>query len=269
MQLFEPLSPAPGAPLAAVNPLAKLGAAAAFMLVAFAAVDLLTPSLLLAVEVAAVPAAGLRPSVMARRLWPLAAAALGVAAINALLPGEPRGDSIFALGPIHLTSGSLIDGVALGARLAAIALAGVLAFLTTEPTDLADALIQQLQLSPRVAVASLAGMRTLPLLAEEWQTIGLARRARGVEAGRSPAAAVRLFAGRLLTLLVRAVRRATRMAQAMEIRALGARDCRTVARPQRMERADWRFLGGAVLAAAGANLVSVVLGSWRFLFAAA
>ena len=37
---------------------------------------------------------------------------------------------------------------------------------------------------------------------QEWQTLGLARRARGVDAGRIPLVAVRLFAGKLLSLLV-------------------------------------------------------------------
>ncbi len=269
MQLLEPLTPVATAPLARANPLAKVGAAFAIMVAAFLAADLLTPSLLLGLELAAVPATGIAPGALVRRLWPLGVAAVSVAVLNALLQADPRGELLFALGPLTLTTGSLLDGLALGIRLVAIALAGVLALATTDPTDLADALSQQLRVSPRLAVGALAAMRALPILAAEWQTIGLARRARGVDAGRSPIAAARLFAGRLLALLVAAIRRGTRMALAMEARGLGARDCRTVARPQRMRRSDWMLVGGGLLAAVVASAVSLALGSWRFLFAAA
>ena len=87
-------------------------------------------------------------------------------------------------------------------RLIAIFLAGMLATATSDPTEVADALIQQARVSPRFAIGVLAALRLVPVLAREWQTIGLARRARGVEAGRSPVAAVRLLAGRLMALLV-------------------------------------------------------------------
>ena len=265
VQLLEPLVPDPGALLARTNPIAKIGAAAAFMVAAFVTIDLLTPSVLLGFELALLPATGLRPQVLLSRLWPLATAAVGVGVLNALLAGEPSGELIFRLGPLVLTTGSLLTGVALAVRLLAIALAGVLAFVATDPTDFADGLIQQLRISPRIAIGSLAGLRTLPILAEEWQTMGLAQRARGMEAGRSPIAAVRLVASRLMTLLVRAIRRGIRMATAMEARGFGAGDCRTVARPQRMRGRDWGLLAGALLASGAATATSAALGSWRFL----
>ena len=57
---------------------------------------------------------------------------------------------------------------------------------TSDPTEVADALIQQARVSPRFAIGVLAALRLVPVLARDWRTIGLARRARGVEAGRSP-----------------------------------------------------------------------------------
>jgi energy-coupling factor transport system permease protein len=265
MQLLEPLLPDQSAFLPRANPLAKLGAASFVMVAAFVAVDLFTPTLLVAAELALLPAAGIRLPALGRRLWPLLLAAAVVGLLNAVLAADPVGEPIFKLGPLLATDASVLAGVALAVRLVAIALAGVLALATTDPTHLADSLLQQLRVSPRVAVGSLAGLRALPVLAEEWQTIGLARRARGVDAGYSPVAAVRLFGGRLLALLIRAVRRGTRMAAAMEARGLGARDCRSVARPVRMTRADWLLLAGGAATAAGATLVSVVTGNWRFL----
>lgn len=265
MQLLAPLVPDPAAPLARANPVAKLGAAAILMLGLFLALDLPTAALVVAVELAVVPASGLRPGTLARRSVPLLAAALGIGLLNALLPADPTGETLLRLGPLHLTSGSLLTGVALVVRLVGIAFAGVLAVATTDPTELADALVGQLRVSPRFAIGALAAFRLLPILGQEWETIRLARRARGIEAGRSPLAAARLFAGQMLALLVGAIRRGTRMAMAMEARGFGTRECRTVARPQRMRSADWWLLGAALAVAVGATLVSLAAGSYRFL----
>jgi energy-coupling factor transport system permease protein len=100
-------------------------------------------------------------------------------------------------------------------------------------------------------------------LASEWQTIAMARRARGVEAGRSPFAVAHLFAGQLMTLLVGAIRRGSRMALAMEARGFGAAPCRTVARVERMTAADLGWIVAAIGLAAAAVAVSVALGTWR------
>ena len=143
-------------------------------------------------------------------------------------------------------------------------MAGLLALASTDPTDLADALQQQLHLSPRVAIGTLAAVRLLPVIASEWQILALARRARGVEAGRSPPAAARIAFGMLLALLVGAVRRATRLALAMEARGFGALPCRSVARPQRLRGRDMALIAVALLVAGGAVATSLVTGSWRF-----
>ena len=106
----------------------------------------------------------------------------------------------------------------------------------------------------------------LPVLADEWRLIGLARRARGIEAGLNPVIALRLAAGRLFALLVAAIRRGTRLALAMDARGFGERPCRTVARPQSVDRADWLLVAGALLAGVTATAVSLALGSYRLLF---
>lgn len=266
MRLFTPLVPDPTAPLARANPVAKLGAAAVLMLTCFVAVDLLTPALILGVELVVIPFTGLSPGSLLRRGWLLLVAAAGIGLANALFPAESSGTVLLAAGPIRLTSSSLLVGLALGVRLLGIAFVGVLALATTDPTDLAESLAQQLRFPPRFAIGALAAVRLLPLLAEEWQTLSLARRARGVESGGSPVAAVRLFAGKLLALLVAGIRRGTRLAQAMDARGFGALDCRTWARRQHMAAGDWWLLVGATLIAGAATAASVAIGSWRFLF---
>lgn len=251
---FTPIRPDPAAPLARANPVAKLAAAAVLMGVLFVSADPLTPAVVLAGLAACVPVTGVPSRVLLARTWPILLAAASVGVLNV------------AFGSADTGATGIVTGVGLGLRLLAIALSGVLALVTTDPTDLADALQQQARLSPRVAVGALAAVRLLPILAGEWQILRLARRARGVSAGRSPVAAARLALGMLLALLVGAVRRATRLATAMEARGFGARPCRTIARPTRMGASDWGWIAAAALLGAGAVALSAATGNWRFVF---
>lgn len=265
MKLFTPLRPNPAAPLAAANPVAKLGAAAILMVVLFVSTDLLTPALVVAAIVATLPFSGIAPALLLRRTWLILLAALTVGVLNTVFAPEQSG-TLLRLGPLVVGSDNLVTGVALGLRLLGIALSGVLALVTTDPTDLADALVQQLRAPPRFAVGALAAARLMPILVGEWQTLTLARRARGVDAGRSPLAAARILFGQLLRLLVGAVRRGTRLAVAMEARGFGSAPCRTSARRQSMANRDWMLLAGTAAYGVTAVGVSLATGSWRFLF---
>ena len=247
MKRFTPLRPDPRAFLARANPVAKLAAAGILMAVLFMASGPIIPTLVLAAVLASAPLTGLSARDLLSRTWPLLLAAVSVGFLNVLLAPSGAGGA------------GLLDGLSLGLRLLGVALSGVLAIASTDPTDLADALQQQARLSPRLAVGVLAAVRMLPMLATEWQVLGMARRARGVSAGWSPLAAAQLGFRMLLALLVGCVRRATRLATAMEARGFGAATCRTVARPQRMRPADWALLGAAVALAAAAVGIGLAL----------
>ena len=158
-------------------------------------------------------------------------------------------------------------GLGLGLRVAAIALAGTLALATTDPADLSAGLIGHLHVPPRLAVGALASLRLVPLLGREWQSIRLARRARGVDAGRNPLVAVRLWLTAVVILLVATIRRASRLALAMDARGFDSGIRRTIARPPRMRRADWLLLLAAAALGTVAIGVSLALDSWTFLFA--
>jgi energy-coupling factor transport system permease protein len=265
MRLFTPLVHDPHAPLARANPIGKLGAALLLMAVLFLSADLLTPAVVLAGLVAALPLTGLAPRTLVARTWPVFLVAASVGMLNALFAPDQTG-ALLRVGPLVVGGQNLLAGLAFGIRLLTIAGVGVLSLATVEPTDLADALIQQVHVSPRFAVGALAALRLLPILADEWQIIGLARRARGVDAGRSPIAALGIFFGELLTLLVSAIRRGTRLALAMEARGLGSRRCRGIARPQRLDAADGVLVLAAVLLAIAAVAVALATGTYRFAF---
>ena len=264
MQLLTPLVPDPRAPLARANPIAKLAAGFILLVALFASLDGVTAIAVLAVLAAVLARwSGLSARALAGRAWLVGLAAVSIGVLNILFAAEQRGAIIVELGPLRIGAETLLDGLGLSLRLLAIALAGLLATATSQPTEVADALVQQLRVSPRFAIGVLAALRLLPLLSQEWQTIAMARRARGVEAGRSPVALGRLFANQVIALLVAAIRRGTRMAMAMEARGFGAADCRSVARVQRMRPGDWTWVVGALVLSAAAIGLSVALGTWR------
>lgn len=234
--------------LARANPLAKLLGAILLGMGAALTNDPVTPALVLAGALVAVGVGGIRPPDLLRRGWPVLVSAVGIGLTTLLFGAGDR---------------PWLAALAVTFRVLAIALPGVAVLLTIDPTDLADSLVQHARVPARFAYASLAALRLLPLLALEWRTIAMARRARGVEAGRNPAAQARLFAGVAFSLLLGAIRRGVRLAVAMDARGFDATGPRTVARPQPVRRSDVALVAGAVVLLAAAVATSVALGTFR------
>lgn len=220
--------------LARRHPLAKLGAAALLMGGLFLSRGPVGPALAATAIVVAIPASGLSPRLLLPRCGPVIAAAAGLGVFNGLV------------------SGDLPAGAVLALRLAGIAVSGVIALATIEPTELADGLIQHLRVPHRFAVGTLAALQLLPLFAREWEIGGLARRARGLDADRGHLGRIAAFPARARGLLVAAVRRGTALAVAMDARGFGSRPCRTLARPRAIDGADvaLMMLAGALAALA-------------------
>ncbi|HEV8535681.1 MAG TPA: energy-coupling factor transporter transmembrane component T [Candidatus Limnocylindria bacterium] len=248
MRLLEPLTPDPRAPLARAHPLAKIAAALVLMVALFMTVDPLTPALVLLAVLVAVPATGIPPRALLRRTALLLVAAIGVGAFNALL------------------GGSVAAGVAIAIRLVGIALTGVVAVASIDPTELADALVQHLHTPRRFTIGALAAFRLMPLFAGEWETIAIARRARGLD-DTGPVARVTGFVSTTRALLVAAIRRATRLAIAMDGRGFAAAGCRTLARPRPILARDRSLIAAAIAIALVATAVSIAAGTWRFFLA--
>jgi len=245
------LGPAPGVRLARVNPVAQLTALLVVTVVLLTTLDPVTPAVVVAAELCLLPAAGLAdPRVLWLRTWPLLLGATSVGVVNVVLSPD----------------GSLVGGLALALRVVALALPGVLLVAATDPVRLADALTIHWRVSPRFAYGALAALRLVPLLATEWQTIRLARRARGIEPGRDPVAHARLFAGTAFALLVAAVRRGTRLATAMDARGFDSGIPRSNARGSRLRTGDAVFMAAAVVVGAGAVALSALTGTWSPVF---
>jgi energy-coupling factor transport system permease protein len=261
--LLEPVAVGAAAPLARRNPVAKLGAALLFSLPLLATFDPLTPAIGIAIELAVLPLFGLGYRALARRAWPLAVAAAGILIAMVLFAADRSGDLLVAVGPFDITTGVVAGATGLILRLFAVALPGVMVFATTDPTDLADALVQNAKAPARFAIGALAAFRLLPLLGTEWQMLALARRARGIDAGRNPLVKLRLFASTGFALLVGALRRGGRLAVAMDARGFDSGLPRTYARTQVFTRGDAALLVGATVLAAAALTTTILLGLFR------
>lgn len=260
MTLLAPLAPDPTAPLARRNPVAKLTG----VLVVFAGLvvtsDPVTPAVLLAVELSVLPVTGVRAATLLRRSWLLMVSVGGVALTNLLVVNGGR--PVVDLGPVDVTSGGAASALQVSLRLLAITLPGIVVLAATDPMDLADALVQRWHLSARFAYGALAALRLLPLLSADWALVGLARRARGLDAGWSPVGRLRLFGSQTFAVLVSAVRRGVRLARAMEARGFDSHVERSVARPQPMRWADWWLIAGSLAAVLFATAISVAAGTW-------
>jgi len=254
---------APDARLSRFNPVAKLAAALLPVTVLVLTTDPLTPAIMLLAMLAALPFTGVRLGPFLRRTWFLLPAGLLVGVTNVLFADVAGGTTLVDAGPLRVSTTTLWLALGVVLRVYAVALPGALVFATTDVTALADALVQQLRLPWRFTLGALAAFRLLPLLAQEWQLIWLARRARGVDAGRNPFARLRLFGTAVFTLLVCAIRRAVRLSAALEARGFGSRRGRTFARTMRMRPTDWLLLAAVAAVLAVAVGSSVLAGTWR------
>lgn len=242
------------------NPLAKLTAVLLVTAALVSTMDWVSSAVVVAASFLMLPAAGIRLGQFLLRVWPFAVG--GVLMVwSTALAGEDSGAVLLDLGYAQVSEGSLELGVALGVRAFAIVLPAVLVFSTTDPTDLADSLAQDLRLPARFVLGALAGMRLLGLLAERWTTIGQARRARGLTAERGLAQRLGAFGSQAFGLLVSAIRTATRLAVTMESRGFGAGP-RSWARPSVWGPADAVVLCGGVGLAAAAVGAAMLAGTY-------
>ena len=238
-------------PLARTSPLVKLGLALAWLL-GLATTTRVEPPLLLAAFAlaAAIAAGGVEPARLARRLAPILLVALGVALANLVFAGSnanPAADELVRIGPLRLSVEAARGAAGLAARVLAIVSVGAVFTLTTEPTRLVDALVQQARFPERFAYGALAAYQAVPRLADDLTTLRGARRLRGLRWSWHP----RLFVG----LLVRAIRHADQLALAMDGRAFGTGP-RSTYRPL-----AWRPVDAVVgLAGLAALLAALVVG---------
>lgn len=244
-----------------VNPVTKIVLALLLSVPLFASIDPVSALVAIALQLLCLPLTGLPVRTVLLRLLPIAAFS-PIAGLSMLLYAEPEGRVFFSFGFAAVSEGSIALAVAVTLRVIALGLPTILLFGRTDPTELGDALAQVAHLPSRFVLGALAGARMLGLFIDDWRTMSLARRARGV----GDHGALRRFFSMAFVLLVFAVRRGTKLAMAMEARGFGSGIERTWSRPSRLHPRDGvALLGGAAimaLAIAGA----VAAGVFRFVW---
>lgn len=261
MSVTAPVRPVPPvARMAAVNPVTKLGCALLLSVALVLSLDWVSATVALLLELPLFLAAGLRPRPLLLRTLPVWIAAPGAAATIALY-GRVSGEVYFTFALATVSDGSLQLALATLLRVLAIGLPAIVLFVTVDPTDLADGLGQIARLPSRFVLGALAGLRLVGLFVQDWRSLELARRARGVsDRGR-----LRRFAGQAFALLVLSIRRGSKLATAMEARGFGASNQRTWARPSTLGRADAVLLAWTLVIAVGAITSALAAGTWNFL----
>lgn len=243
-----------------VNPVAKVGASLILAVGLVLTLDWVSSAVALALELCLAPLVSVPLGRLVRRTAPIwIAAPLAAGAIA--LYGRESGASYFEFGLAHVTAGSLELALATGLRILAIALPAVVLFMTIDPTDLADGLAQVLHLPSRFVLGALAAFRLVSVLGDDWRSLERARRARGV----ADRARIRRYAGQAFALLVIAIRRASKLATAMEARGFGSDAPRTWARESRFGGREWSLLAGGLIVASAALTASIASGHWNFL----
>lgn len=180
---------------------------------------------------------------LARALVPVVLAAAGIAFANLLFSRsnpDPAATELLRLGPLRVTAQAVLAAGGLFARVMAIASVGLTFVLTTSPTRLADALVQQARLPERFAHGALAAYQAVPRFAADFATLRTVRRLRGLREWHPWV---------LVGLLVRAIRHADQLALAMDARGFGSGP-RTTYRP---------IAWGPLDAVIGAGGIAVVL----------
>lgn len=223
--------------LARRAPVAKLAASAVLSIAVLTTRDVVVLGTVLVACLACAPFFGVGLVPLMKRLWPVLVACAGIVLTLSLFSADHSGITLLHFGPFLVTTSVLVASLSLALRLLALAVPAVLVFASTDPTDLADSLIQHAKAPPRFAIGALAAFRMLDLFRQDWRMIAMARRARGVRQG---------FARTAFVLLVGAIRRGVRLSVAMDARGFDSGLPRTIARPQRFGAADALLILGAV-----------------------
>ncbi|MEZ5190036.1 MAG: energy-coupling factor transporter transmembrane component T [Schumannella sp.] len=243
-----------------INPVAKLAAALLLAIVLVLSLDWVSATVALGLELILFVWAGVPWRQFWLRTLPVWVFA-PLSGITIALYGQDEGTVYFSWLLVHVTDGSLALALATMVRLLAIGLPSVVLFITIDPTDLADGLAQVLRLPARFVLGALAGLRLVGLFLQDWKSLELARRARGVaDSGR-----LRRFATQAFALLVLSIRRGSKLATAMEARAFGGSTPRTWARASRFGGREWLLIAIGAAVAGIAVAVSVATGNWNFI----
>ena len=250
-------------PLDRVNPVTRLGCAVLLAAPVLITLDWVSSITMLALELLIFTLTGAGLGRMLRGLIPVTVVGL-IASVSMALYGRPGGTIFAHWWWITISHQSLLMALAVFLRVLALALAATVLLGRVDPTLMADGLAQRLRLPARFVLGTLAGVRLLGLFASDWRMLGLARRARGL----GDTGALRRHATMAFALLVTAIRRASTLATAMEVRGFTSDNARhrTWARPSRIGTPDGVSLIVTLIVCAASLAAAVWAGTFWFIW---
>lgn len=151
------------------------------------------------------------------------------------------------LGIVHITEESFYRGMQVGMKSLCFAFVGLLFALTTRPVHLFYSLMQQCRLRPKYAYSFMAAMRLVPIMIEEFQTLRHALAVRGVGRQRGLAGLYRKVKAYAVPMLAQSIRRAQRIAVAMEAKRFAGNGRRTYYYEIGFSPADAIFVAGVAV----------------------
>lgn len=154
----------------------------------------------------------------------------------------PQPHILWQWGPWTLAVEGLWTALGLGLRVTTFLATSLLFIATTDPTDFAMSLAQNLKVPYRFAYGLLVALRFLPLLRREFDIIRMAHRIRGVEEERGVRGWLRRTRRYAVPLLASAIRKSERTALAMDAKAFGAYPDRTYYREMPIRGRDVLFV---------------------------
>ena len=235
--------------LANINPVTRILGLALLTTPLMFTIDWVSATFVLAFTLVMVPLCGLTYGRFFKRALPILLVA-PLAGIPMALYGQAGGETYFEWGLVHVTELSVSLAWAVILRVLAIALPVVLLSADVDPTDLGDGLSQVLHLPERFVIGAVAALRMLTLLRDDLDAMRRSRRARGIaDQGK-----IKYWFSLSFGLLVMSLRRAGKLATAMEARAFGGPTKRSWARESKLHARDWIVMVvclGTALAALG------------------
>jgi len=154
-----------------------------------------------------------------------------------LFYADPLRVALLRVGPIVVWRQGVVHGLVQSLRLVAVTFAG-LAVAVSTPTDRLFAALVRLRVPYAMAFLAVTALRFVPVVGQEILVVRRARARRGrPAAARAPWAWLALEIALLRPAVARSVRRARRLAEALDVRGFDPTSPRAVRRPLRM--ASW------------------------------
>lgn len=221
-------------------------------------IDWVSATCVLAFTLLMVPVCGLGYGRFFKRALPILLIA-PLAGIPMALYGQAGGETYLKWGLVHVTELSVSLAWAVILRVLAIALPVVLLSADVDPTDLGDGLAQVLHLPERFVIGTVAALRMLTLLRDDLDAMRRSRRARGIaDQGK-----IKYWFSLSFGLLVMSLRRAGKLATAMEARGFGGPNKRSWARESKLHSRDWAVMAACLAVALAALALAWATGYLR------